>query len=53
MDDLAEKGIIPGEKAKLEFESGVVVEGVLSNIHRNRYGLNMIMTFQDCSVRYQ
>ena len=53
MDALAEKGIIPGEKTCLQFESGVVVEGVLSNIHRNRYGLNMIMTFQDCSVRYQ
>ena len=45
IEDLAKIGVFPGEKAKLEFESGVLVEGVLSNIHRNRYGTNMIMTF--------
>ena len=52
IEDLAKIGVFPGEKAKLEFESGVIVEGVLSNIHRNRYGLNMIMTFNDCKVTY-
>lgn len=52
IDDLARIGVFPGEKAKLEFESGVLVEGVLSNIHRNRYGVNMIMTFNDCTVTY-
>lgn len=52
IDDLASIGVFPGEKAKLEFESGVLVEGVLSNIHRNRYGVNMIMTFNDCTVTY-
>tara|TARA_B100000900_G_scaffold415956_1_gene448110 strand:- start:93 stop:1823 length:1731 start_codon:yes stop_codon:yes gene_type:complete len=52
IDDLARIGVFPGEKAKLEFESGVLVEGVLSNIHRNRYGVNMIMTFNDCIVTH-
>ena len=52
IDDLARIGVFPGEKAKLEFESGVLVEGVLSNIYRNRYGVNMIMTFNDCKVTY-
>lgn len=52
IDDLARIGVFPGEKAKLEFESGVLVEGLLSNIHRNRYGVNMIMTFNDCMVTY-
>ena len=52
IDDLARIEVFTGEKAKLEFESGVIVEGVLSNIHRNRYGVNMIMTFNDCTVTY-
>ena len=52
IDDLASIGVFPGEKAKLEFESGVIVEGVLSNVYRNRYGVNMIMTFNDCTVTY-
>ena len=52
IDDLAKIGVFPGENAKLEFESGVLVEGVLSNIHRNRYGVNMIMTFIKCTVTY-
>ena len=52
IDDLASIGVFPGEKAKLEFESGVIVEGVLSNIYRNRYGVNMIMTFNECTVTY-
>ena len=52
IENLAKIGVFPAEKAKLEFESGVLVEGVLSNIHRNRYGLNMIMTFNDCTVTY-
>ena len=53
IDDLASIGVFPGEKAKLEFESGVIVEGVLSNVYRNRYGVNMIMTFNDCTVTYK
>ena len=53
MDDfLAKIGVFPGKKARLEFESGVLVEGVLSNIHRNRYGVNMIMTLNDCKVTH-
>ena len=52
IEDLAKIGVFPGEKAKLEFENGVIVEGVLSNIYRNRYGVNMIMTFNDCKVTY-
>jgi len=52
IDDLAKIGVFPGENAKLEFESGVLVDGVLSNIHRNRYGVNMIMTFIKCTVTY-
>ena len=52
IDDLAKIGVFPGKKARLEFESGVLVEGVLSNIHRNRYGVNMIMTLNDCKVTH-
>jgi phenylalanine-4-hydroxylase len=50
MEQLSAVGIRPGEKVCLQFESGVEVNGFLSNIRRNRKGANMLMTFLDCTV---
>ena len=53
MDQLKELGIVSGKKVLLEFESGVVVNGLLNNIWKNRKGVNMIMSFIDCTVTFQ
>jgi phenylalanine-4-hydroxylase len=43
--------ISEGEKAKLEFESGVVVEGKAENILR-RDGKDLVITFSNCRATY-
>ena len=53
MDQLKDLGIVSGKMVLLEFESGVVVNGLLSNIWKNRKGVNMLMTFNDCTVTFQ
>lgn len=53
MNQLKELGIVSGKKVLLEFESGVVVNGLLNNIWKNRKGVNMIMSFIDCTVTFQ
>ncbi len=50
--DLRSMGIKQGKKAKFQFESGVIVEGVLKSIVRN-HEILLIMTFTDCKVTYQ
>jgi phenylalanine-4-hydroxylase len=53
MDQLKELGIISGKLVQLEFESGVLVNGFLNNIWKNRKGINMLMSFSDCTVSYK
>src|SRR6266404_25051 len=43
--------LIEGKKAKLEFESGVVVEGKIDKILR-RDGKLLLITFSSCRVKY-
>ena len=47
LKDLKDKNIFVGERSILEFESGVIVNGMLSNIEQNKFGLNMVFTFLD------
>jgi phenylalanine-4-hydroxylase len=49
--DLSDMGIVPGTSTKLEFESGVIVNGKLSRVERKR-GKIILMTFLDCQVTY-
>jgi phenylalanine-4-hydroxylase len=51
MEQLASAAIVSGENVVLNFESGVQVSGYLSNIRRNRYGVIILMTFTDCTVK--
>jgi phenylalanine-4-hydroxylase len=50
--ELENIGIIAGEICKLEYESGVVVEGRLENIVR-KFGNNLIMSFSGCKVTFR
>ena len=52
MDDLKALAIVSGNKVVLDFESGVKVEGLLNNLWKNRKGINMLMSFKDCTVTY-
>ena len=47
--ELADLNIVRGKKCRLEFASGVIVEGVLQEI-MSRNGLNILFTFTDCLV---
>jgi len=53
MDELKDLGIVSGKRVVLEFESGIIVNGFLNNIWKNRKGINMLMTFKDCTVTFQ
>lgn len=53
MDELASCGIEMAKEVTLHFESGVVVKGKLANVRKNRRGVNMIMSFDDCTVTYE
>ena len=48
-NELAEKAVIPDEKVKLDFESGISVKGVLKKILRKDQKI-IVMTFKDCTV---
>jgi len=50
--ELEEKGIIEGSMSRIEFESGVVVEGKLDGILRKKHK-NILFTFSDCTVTYK
>ena len=52
IDELMSLKIEVGKHLLLEFESGVNVEGKLINLSKNRKGLNMILSFEDCRVSY-
>lgn len=45
-------GIVVGKQVIIKFESGVVVDGQLTNLFRNNIGHCMILTFKDCNVTY-
>ncbi len=51
-DELMSLEIEVGKQLSLEFESGVNVKGKLINLLKNRKGLNMILSFEDCRVSY-
>lgn len=48
--ELEAMGFTHGAKGRMEFESGVVIEGILTGKHEHE-GRNLILTFQDCTVR--
>jgi phenylalanine-4-hydroxylase len=48
--ELASHGIITRKHCKLEFESGVNVEGKLHYIRKNKYGKVLLMSFKNCTV---
>jgi phenylalanine-4-hydroxylase len=50
--ELQEIGILTGEICRLEFESGILVEGRLENIIR-KYGNILVMSFSGCSVTFR
>jgi phenylalanine-4-hydroxylase len=50
--ELADIGIEPTQTIRLEFESGVVIEGRLGRVDR-KDGKVVLMTFLDCSVTYR
>jgi phenylalanine-4-hydroxylase len=50
--DWMEIGVVKGHTSKLEFESGVIVEGTLNKI-LSREGKNLVLTFDNCTVRYE
>jgi len=51
-DNLKAKGIFMDKESRLEFESGVVVRGVLKRITRNE-GKNILFSFDNCMVTYE
>ena len=53
IDELIHLEIEAGKNVSLEFESGLNVQGELINISKNRKGLNMILSFEDCTVTYK
>lgn len=48
--DLRALGIEEGRRCRLEYRSGVVVEGRLLNVRRNSRGEIILMSFDECSV---
>ena len=53
MKQLSDCGIEMGKEVTLNYESGVVVKGKLTNVRKNRRGLNMVMSFDGCTVTYK
>jgi phenylalanine-4-hydroxylase len=52
VDDLAALGIQLQKLCRLEFASGVVVEGLFSEL-LTRQGAHLVMSFDQCTVRYE
>ena len=51
--DLEHFGIIEGKEVTLEYESGLIVKGILNNVRRTRAGKIILMSFSDCTVEYE
>lgn len=52
LEKLSSLGIESSKNIKLEFESGVRVSGKLINIVKNVKGENILMSFENCTVKY-
>ncbi len=50
-DQLQSIGVADGKKAKIEFESGVIVSGRVEKLLRNKEKL-ILVTFSDCTVTF-
>lgn len=48
-DELKAHDILIGERVRLEFLSGIVVEGHLEHVHRQEHR-NLVLSFTDCTV---
>lgn len=51
--DLEAYGLVEGNTVTLNFESGVVVEGKIKTGIRNLFGKIMLISFVECTVRFQ
>lgn len=51
-EDLTTSGINEGDYVKLEFETGIVVQGKLAKVSRKE-GKIILLSFTDCQVKYQ
>ncbi len=49
IDELKAHNIVVGERVRLEYLSGITVEGLLDHVHRQDHR-NLILTFKDCTV---
>ena len=49
--DLATLGFVGAKKGRMEFESGIVLEGTLEGAPLQKAGVNLLMTFTECTVR--
>ncbi len=49
IDELKAHNIQVGQRARLDYLSGITVEGLLENVHRQEHR-NLILTFSDCTV---
>jgi phenylalanine-4-hydroxylase len=52
LKELSLIGISTDDECILEFESGVVVNGNLHYIRKNKYGKVILMSFENCTVTY-
>ncbi len=52
VNELKENNIEIGKECTLKFHSGVEVKGRLQYIRQNSLGRNLLMSFVDCTVRY-
>ncbi|MCB0376847.1 MAG: aromatic amino acid hydroxylase [Bdellovibrionales bacterium] len=51
-EDLAKLGIVIGERARIDFESGVVVDGVVKSTERTPRRELCMISFTDCTVHF-
>ena len=51
--DLELFGIIEGKETSLEFESGVIVKGIIITGIRNIFGKILLISFRDCLVTFE
>ena len=51
--DLELFGIIEGKETSLEFESGVIVKGIIITGIRNIFGKILLISFKDCLVTFE
>lgn len=49
IDELKAHDIVVGERVRLEYLSGITVQGLLEHVHRQDHR-NLILTFRDCTV---